>query len=88
MQSVCPRHKAVPARRKFAEWSEPETRGKAVLLGKDWLGRAPQEVAEAEVEGTGQSVALRVLRRKAKRERRASARSEWWVAERVLGGDR
>lgn len=78
----------MPARQKFAEWSEPETQGKAVLLGKDWLGRAPQEVAEAEVEGTGQSVALRVLRRKAKRERRASARREWWVAEWVLGGDR
>lgn len=46
---LCPRHKAAPARQKFAEWSEPETQGKAVLLGTDWLGRAPQKAAEAEV---------------------------------------
>lgn len=39
---VCPRHKAVPARQKFAEWSEPETQRKAALLGKDWLGRHPR----------------------------------------------
>lgn len=46
---LCPRHKAAPARQKFAEWSEPETQGKAVLLGTDWRGRAPQKAAEAEV---------------------------------------
>lgn len=70
--TVCPRHEAVPARQKFAEWSKPEIQGKAVILGKDRLGRAPQEAAEAEVEGSGQSVALHVLQRKEEKESKCS----------------